>query len=68
MQTDADKDTLFTAYLKVDEYFISKEPIHHNHLIPTLAFVGGLYRSIHFIINVVVVVVAKRMFMLNIMN
>ena len=56
--TEDESDTLFTAYLKVDEYFISKKPIIHSNLIGALAFLGGLYRSLHFMINLPVFMLA----------
>jgi hypothetical protein len=58
MHTENDSDTLFTAYLKVDQYFISKKPIIHSNLIGALAFLGGLYRSLHFMINLPVFMLA----------
>ena len=63
-----DNKTLFTAHIKMGNVHLAKNKSHDNKWVDLLSFMGGLYRSIYIIFNFIVVLVARKLFMLNILN
>jgi len=63
-----DKRILFSAYIKLGDIALEKTIAHEKSLLKILAVMGGAYRSVHFICNFLVVIVARKLFMLNMLN